>query len=137
MNEYVPPPRPKRKIDPSRTPARRPDNTPDDPDRVEIGPTQLAYAEWEAAGLECPDLQAMRAFRHARLTAALVERDLGGILLFDPLNIRYATDSSNMQLWTTHNYVPRAAVHRDGRLRSCCGISRGRPSNILTAFICR
>ena len=33
----------------------------------------------------------------------MVARDYGGILLFDPLNIRYATDSTSMQLWNTHN----------------------------------
>jgi len=39
------------KVDPTRRPAMRPDNTPDDNDRIEIGPTPLAYAEWERAGL--------------------------------------------------------------------------------------
>ena len=34
----------------------RPDNTPDDNDRVEIGPTPLAFEEWQKAGLEVPDL---------------------------------------------------------------------------------
>jgi len=29
--------------------------------------------------------------------------EIGPTLLFDPLNIRYATDSTNMQLWNTHN----------------------------------
>jgi len=43
---------PNPKIDPARQrSARRPDNTPDDNDRLEIGPTPLAYAEWQAAGL--------------------------------------------------------------------------------------
>ena len=60
------------KIDPTRRHARRPDNTPDDDDRVDIGPTALAYKEWEAAGLECPDLQAMRRHRWERLCAAIV-----------------------------------------------------------------
>ena len=30
-------------------------------------------------------------------------RDYGALVVFDPLNIRYATDSTNMQLWNTHN----------------------------------
>jgi hypothetical protein len=30
----------------SSTAGRRPDNTPDDDDRIETGPTPLAYAEW-------------------------------------------------------------------------------------------
>ena len=48
-----------RKIDPTKG-AVLGDNTPNDADRIEIGPTQLAYREWEMAGLQLPDLQAMR-----------------------------------------------------------------------------
>ena len=40
-----------RKIDPTRRAHLKPDLTPDDNDRVEIGPTDLAFAEWAAAGL--------------------------------------------------------------------------------------
>jgi hypothetical protein len=76
---------------PKVNPARRPDNTPDDNDRIEIGPTPLAYAEWQAAGLQCPDLPAMRQYRLERIVAGLLERDLDAVLLFDPLSIRYAT----------------------------------------------
>ncbi|MEO0360132.1 MAG: dimethylsulfonioproprionate lyase DddP [Pseudomonadota bacterium] len=84
-------------------PGLRPDMTPDDNDRLEIGPTKLAYDEWAAAGLECPDLPAMRAFRLERIKASLAARGLAGVLLTDPLNIRYATDTTNMQLWNAHN----------------------------------
>jgi Xaa-Pro aminopeptidase len=83
--------------------AMRPDNTPADNDRVEIGPTALAYSEWEAAGLTCPDVPAMREFRWRRLTQAIVDRGLDGLLMYDPLNVRYATDTTNMQLWCAHN----------------------------------
>lgn len=48
-------------------------------------------------------LVAARAWRNARLRDKLVEHDVAGILLYDPVNIRYATDSSNMQIWTAHN----------------------------------
>lgn len=81
----------------------KPDGTPNDNDRVEIGPTQLAFDEWGEAGLSIPNLSKMREHRLVRLTEAINQRDLGGILLFDPLNIRYATDTTNMQLWNTHN----------------------------------
>ncbi len=50
-----------------------------------------------------PDLEAMRDYRWRRLTLHIVDRNLAGLLMFDPLNIRYATDSTNMQLWNTHN----------------------------------
>ncbi len=85
-----------------------------DNDRVEIGPTSLAFDEWEALGLECPDLDAMRRYRLARIQAELARRDLAGVLLFDPLNIRYATDTSNMQVWITHNHARACFVATDG-----------------------
>ena len=44
-----------RKIDPSKGPTIG-DSTPNDIDRVEIGPTKLAFDEWKAVGLELPDL---------------------------------------------------------------------------------
>ncbi|MDP7149971.1 MAG: Xaa-Pro peptidase family protein [Paracoccaceae bacterium] len=102
-----------RKIDPNR-PDRLGDNTPNDADRIEIGPTQLAFGEWEAAGLALPDLQAMRKFRWERLTRHIVDRGYAGLLVFDPLNIRYATDSTNMQLWNTHNPFRALLLCADG-----------------------
>ena len=42
-----------RKIDPSRG-QELADGTANDMDRLEIGPTILAYDEWQAAGLELP-----------------------------------------------------------------------------------
>ena len=104
---------PTRKIDPSRG-SHLGDGTPNDNDRVEIGPPQLALAEWQAAGLTLPNLPRMREFRWKRLVKALADRDWGGILLFDPLNIRYATDSTNMQLWNTHNPFRALLLCADG-----------------------
>ncbi|MEP3054452.1 dimethylsulfonioproprionate lyase DddP [Ascidiaceihabitans sp.] len=91
-----------RKIDPTRG-STLGDGTPNDADRIEIGPTQLAFKEWEAAGLTLPNLDKMRQYRHVRLTQHIIDRGYAGLLMFDPLNIRYATDSTNMQLWNTHN----------------------------------
>jgi len=102
-----------RKIDPSRG-AMTGDNTPNDMDRVEIGPTKLAFDEWAAAGLELPDLQQMRRFRHNRLVQGVNARDYGALVVFDPLNIRYASDSTNMQLWNTHNPFRALIVCADG-----------------------
>ena len=103
----------RRKIDPTKG-ARLDDGSLNDNDRVEIGPTQLAMQEWQAAGLTLPNLAAMREFRWARLVQGVVSRDYGGILMFDPLNIRYATDSTNMQLWNTHNAFRACLVCADG-----------------------
>jgi Xaa-Pro aminopeptidase len=105
----------RRKIDPTRG-ARLGDGTPNDNDRVEIGPTQLAFAEWAAAGLTPPDLPAMRDWRWRRLTEGVVARGLGGLLLFDPLNIRYATDTTNMQVWNMHNPFRALLLCADGHM---------------------
>jgi Xaa-Pro aminopeptidase len=105
--------RDRRKIDPSLG-AHLGDGTPNDADRVEIGPTRLAFDEWRAAGLGLPNLERMRQHRWQRLTQHIVARDYGGLLMFDPLNIRYATDSTNMQLWNTHNPFRAVLLCADG-----------------------
>ena len=107
-----------RKIDPSKRPAGplRADGTPDDNDRVEIGPTALAFSEWEAAGLTLPDLPSLRVYRLARLQEQIKAHDCAGLLLFDPLNIRYATDSTNMQLWIAHNAARACFVPPEGKV---------------------
>ncbi len=110
MNQHY---RDTRKIDPNKG-ALLGDNTPNDNDRVEIGPTQLAFAEWEDAGLALPDLQVMRKFRLERLVGEVNTRGYGAVLMFDPLNIRYATDSTNMQLWNSHNPFRACMVCADG-----------------------
>ncbi|KAF5981202.1 Xaa-Pro aminopeptidase [Fusarium coicis] len=94
-----------RRIDPTkpRTSTLKPDGSINNNDRVDIGPTPLAFSEWEQLGLQPPHLPTMRAYRLQRICDQLIARDLGGILLFDPLNIRYATDTTNMQLWTAHD----------------------------------
>lgn len=103
----------RRKIDPCRGRSLG-DGSPNDNDRLEIGPTQLAFREWEESGLSLPNLARMREYRWNRLTQHVVERDYGGLLLFDPLNIRYATDTTNMQLWNTHNPFRAVLVCADG-----------------------
>ncbi|WP_079228693.1 dimethylsulfonioproprionate lyase DddP [Pseudomonas putida] len=107
-----------RRIDPSRqrAAALKADGSVDDNDRTEIGPTPLAFAEWANLGLQAPHLPSMREYRLQRIREQLIARDLGGILLFDPLNIRYATDTTNMQLWTTHNPARACFVAASGHV---------------------
>lgn len=112
MNEHY---SERRKIDPTRGTTLG-DGSPNDNNRVEIGPTQLAFREWEAAGLTPPNLERMREFRWKRLTQAIVDRDIGGLLMFDPLNIRYATDTTNMQLWNSHNPFRAVLLCADGHM---------------------
>lgn len=93
---------------------KKPDNTPDHNDRFEIGPSQIAFDEWKALGLDCPDMVALREYRLERVRQQLRKYDYAGILLFDPLNLRYATDSTNMQLWITHNSARACFIATDG-----------------------
>ena len=102
-----------RKIDPTKG-THLEDGNKNDNDRIEIGPTLLSYREWERAGLKLPNLTNMREYRWKRLTQHIIERDWGGLLMFDPLNIRYSTDSTNMQLWNTHNPFRAVLLCADG-----------------------
>jgi Xaa-Pro aminopeptidase len=49
------------------------------------------------------DRKAMRAHRLSRLREQLRAHDYAGMLLADPLNIRYATDTNNLGLWVMHS----------------------------------
>lgn len=79
-----------------------------------LGYGPVAEAEWRAAGIPNPDLAAMRRYRLERIRAELRRHDYAGALLYDPVNIRYATDSTNMQLWVAHNPTRYCFVATDG-----------------------
>ena len=65
---------------------------------------------WEAAPIDRAlmtrlaeiDQVALRRFRLERLREALRKLDVAGALLADPMNIRYATGTRNMAVWTLH-----------------------------------
>ena len=72
----------------------------------------------------------MRMERLQRLQKILVDNDMGGILLYDPINIRYATDARNMQIWTMHNAARYCLVPATGKailfdFVNCGHLSRG------------
>ena len=102
-----------RKIDPGQG-RHLGDGSPNDGDRIEIGPTAIAYAEWKMSGLMLPNLETMRHYRLDRVVKHINQRDYAAVLLFDPLNIRYATDSTNMQIWNMHNPFRACLVCADG-----------------------
>ena len=79
-----------------------------------IGYGNLAEREWAALGLDAPNMDAARRYRLARIRAELAKRDLAGIVVYDPLNVRYTTDSTDMQLWCLHNAVRYAFVATEG-----------------------
>lgn len=97
------------KIDPARRPVH------DLTGAIDVlDPGNPAHAEWRAAGLVEPDLEVMRHYRLDRIRKQLRQRDFAGALLYDPLNIRYATDTSNMQIWCMHNAVRYCFVATEG-----------------------
>lgn len=79
-----------------------------------IGYGDLAETEWAALGLEAPDMSEARRHRLNRIRAELRSRDLAGVVVYDPLNVRYATDSTDMQPWCAHNAVRYAFVATEG-----------------------
>ncbi|MCY4052061.1 MAG: Xaa-Pro peptidase family protein [Gammaproteobacteria bacterium] len=92
----------------------KPDRTPNDNDRIEIGPSPISYDEWSNLGLDCPNILALREYRLSRVQEQLKLHDCAGILLFDPINVRYATDSTNMVLWITHNSARACYIATEG-----------------------
>jgi len=53
-------------------------------------------------------------YRLQRVRQQLQQHDCAAVLLYDPVNIRYASDSSNMQVWTLHNFARYLMVFADG-----------------------
>jgi Xaa-Pro aminopeptidase len=60
------------------------------------------------------DLDVVRRYRLERLRREMRARDLAGLLLFDQINARYATDATNMQVWCSHYETRCIFVAADG-----------------------
>jgi Xaa-Pro aminopeptidase len=60
------------------------------------------------------DLDALRRYRLDRVVAQIRAADCGGVLLLDPINTRYATDTTNMQIWSMHDETRCVFVGPDG-----------------------
>jgi hypothetical protein len=62
-----------------------------------------------------PDVlaRAMR-YRLSRMRLLLRQHDCAAGLFYDPVNVHYATGSSNMQVWTMHNPTRYALVFAGG-----------------------
>ena len=56
----------------------------------------------------------LRVRRLQRLREQLVAADYAAGVFFDPVNVRYATDSRNMQIWTLRNPARYVFVATDG-----------------------
>lgn len=60
------------------------------------------------------DTDALTQYRLERLRAELRKRDYAGAVLSDPMNLRYATGTRNMAVWTLHSPGRYAFVATDG-----------------------
>ena len=60
------------------------------------------------------DQKALFGYRLERLRRELRKRDYAGAVLSDPMNLRYATGTRNMAVWTTHAPGRYAFVATDG-----------------------
>lgn len=49
------------------------------------------------------DLRAVRTYRQGRVRAEMARRGIGAVILMDPVNIRYATGTRNMQVFSMRN----------------------------------
>ena len=87
-----------------------------DGNHLAMGPGPALEAEWTAAGIRLPDLPAMRQYRLDRTVAQLEADGYDGIIVLDPMNIRYVSDTTNMQLWIMHNATRYAWVGTDGHV---------------------
>ena len=60
------------------------------------------------------DERSIRAFRADRVRQELRRQDREAVLVIDPVNLRYATGTRNMQVWTMHNVVRYALAFAHG-----------------------
>ncbi len=61
------------------------------------------------------DMPAMRAYRFMRVQAELRAADCAAILVQNPVNIRYATDTRNMSIWLMQNPGRYCLIPAEGR----------------------
>ena len=81
---------------------------------LNIGPGEPAIGEWKALGLELPHLDSMRSYRKQRVLDQMNKMGYDGVIVMDPMNIRYITDTTNMQVWVMHNGARYAWLGADG-----------------------
>jgi len=77
-------------------------------------PTQKAKLELAKANIDLPDQEVMRKNRLNKVLSELTKRNLTAIVLFDPVNIRYALDARNMSIWTSRNFARAAFISQSG-----------------------
>ena len=117
-----------------------------DIERLMLKSRGLAINDSEAQ----PDMGRLRAYRLGRIQAEVRARDLGGLLLFDSVNIRYASGTSNAQIFNFHTpsralFVPpdvdaeelmRCYTSVPSAIASASSTSTPRYRTVLSIFVC-
>ncbi len=62
------------------------------------------------------DEAGIRRHRRGRIQEKLRDSDVAGVVILDPVNLRYASGSRNMQVWTMHNICRYGFLAADGPL---------------------
>jgi len=74
-------------------------------------PTVSATARYPG---DAPDMRRLRRYRIEQIRKQLRAADYAGAVFFDPINVRYCTDSRNMQVWTLRNPARYVFVATEG-----------------------
>jgi len=80
--------------------------------------------------LELPqiiDQPRVRAYRLQRTRELLAQFNMDAAVLFDPLNLRYATGCRNMQVWTSHHQSRYVFVPVEGSVGGDEGVKLEQP----------
>lgn len=64
--------------------------------------------------VDAATLSAVRRGRLNRLRGEMIARDIGAVVLVDPVNLRYATDTRNMQIFSARNPARYAFIAAEG-----------------------
>ena len=75
---------------------------------------QRSLAVNDQTSIDSIDEPAIRSWRAERIRRELRRREREAVLVVDPVNLRYATGTRNMQVWTMHNIVRYALAFADG-----------------------
>lgn len=67
-----------------------------------------------AAAGNTPNMPRLRRYRLEQIRRELRAADFAGAVFFDPINVRYCTDSRNMQVWTLRNPARYVFVATEG-----------------------
>ena len=112
-----------------------PDNRPAEIDTAafKLDDYDLERVRREMAALPAVDEDRLCLDRLARVQAELQKRDIGGMLLYDPVNVRYATGCRNMQVWAMRNSSRYCLVPAEGQavmfdFVNCEHMSEGLPT---------